>query len=169
MTAATANPGRKHGEAGTYNHHCSVVMIGGCGVLIEGASGSGKTSLALGLLEACQSRGIEGALVTDDQALLVCDGENLKAFAPKAIRGMAEVRGYGIVELPFKESATIHLIARLVDDTQVDRMPEEKNLTHLGKLALPRPIPVHDLPQRHEAQGIRIVMAVLAKRFGLRP
>ena len=169
MTAATANPGEKHGEAGTYNHHCSVVVIGGFGVLVEGDSGSGKTSLALGLLEACQIRDMEGALVTDDQALLVCDGENLKAFAPKAITGMAEVRGYGIVELPFQESVAIHLIARLVDDARVDRMPEEKSLTCIGKLTLSKPIPVYDLPQRHEAQGIRIIMAVLENRFGLRP
>lgn len=169
MTAITANPSGKHGGADTCNYHCSVVTVGGIGVLIEGTSGSGKTSLALGLLEASQTRGIEGALVTDDQALLACDADGLKASAPEAIRGMAEVRGYGIVQLPFEESATIHLIARLVDDVRIDRMPEKKRLTHLGKLALRRPIPVCDLPQRHEAQGIRIIMAVLENRFGLQP
>ena len=168
MRTAAVKSDAKQDKAGTCNHHCSVVTIGGFGVLIEGSSGSGKTSLALGLLDACKVRGIDGALVADDQALLACSEGSLKAFAPEAIRGMAEIRGYGIVSLPFEESATIHLIARLVDDETVERMPEEKYLSSIGILTLQEPVLVHDLPKRHEAQGIRIVMAVLENRFGLR-
>lgn len=169
MTAVAANHGGKNGQTRTCNHHCSVVIIGGFGVLIEGSSGSGKTSLALGLLDACRTRGIEAILVTDDQALLTCNPDDLKASVPAAIQGKAEVRGYGIVEVPFRESATVHLIARLVDDKQVQRMPEGNTLSHIGELELPRPVPVYDLPRCHEAQGIRIVMAALENCFGLRP
>ena len=166
MTGTGAGEDTKPAGAQARSHHCSVVTVGGFGVLIEGPSGSGKTSLALGLLDACRAKGIEGALVADDQAFLTCDADGLRAQAPETIRGMAEVRGYGIVSLPFREWAGIHLIARLVDDEAVERMPEENQLSRIGKLALTRPLPVCDLPRRHEAQGIRIIMAVLENRLG---
>ncbi|WP_075997719.1 HPr kinase/phosphorylase [Salaquimonas pukyongi] len=168
MTAATVDPDKEKCPKPACNHHCSVVEIGGFGVLIEGPSGSGKTSLALGLLERCKARGVESALVADDQALLACSEGGLKAVAPEAIRGMAEIRGYGIAALPFKNSAVVHLVVRLVDDEQVERMPGQNDLDHIGDLVLCSPIPLYLLPRRHEAQSVRIVMAVLENRFGLR-
>ena len=167
MTATVSGGRLEPAEGLRYNHHCSVVEIGGFGILIEGASGSGKTSLALGLLDACRFRGIPGVLIADDQAFLMEDANGLRADAPESIRGKAEVRGYGVVNRPSRESAIIHLVVRLVEDRLVERMPEDKSLTRIGRLALLQPVPVQNLPQRHEAQGIRIVMAVLENRFGL--
>ena len=48
------------------NHHCNVLLISDCGILIEGESGSGKTSLTLGLLEKACALGIPAKLVSDD-------------------------------------------------------------------------------------------------------
>ena len=38
--------------------------------MIEGKSGAGKTSLALGMLNAARIRGVDFAMVCDDQALI---------------------------------------------------------------------------------------------------
>ena len=47
-------------------HHGCVVDIGGKGILITGKSGSGKTSLALGLIERAP---VAAALVADDRVI----------------------------------------------------------------------------------------------------
>ncbi|MEZ5872955.1 MAG: HPr kinase/phosphorylase [Nitratireductor sp.] len=143
------------------NHHCSVVEIAGAGVMIEGASGSGKTSLALGLVDVARSRGLEAALVCDDQALVTGKGGILTASCPPTIEGMAEIRGFGIARmephLPTTHHTAIRLVVRLVDDEFVERMPESKTTEICGvRLALV------ECPVRHEAQGIRIVLAWLS-------
>lgn len=143
------------------NHHCSVVDLAGTGVLIEGASGSGKTSLALGLLEAAARLGMAGMLVADDQVILTLVKGEFRARPPEPLRGLAELRGHGIIQLPFKPETTIGLVARLVGDDLVDRMPEPRHESRIAGLGPGRPVRIINLPRRHEAQGIRIVLAVL--------
>jgi serine kinase of HPr protein (carbohydrate metabolism regulator) len=70
------------------------VAIGGRGVVIEGPSGSGKSSLALGLID----RG--AALVGDDGISLEAREGRLWALPPPNIAGKLEIRNLGIVELP---------------------------------------------------------------------
>ena len=74
--------------------HASTVTNEGRAVLITGPSGSGKSDLALRLLD----RGFK--LVSDDRTLVKKDGERLIASAPPAIAGKLEVRGIGIVDVP---------------------------------------------------------------------
>lgn len=138
------------------NHHCSVVEISGAGILIEGDSGSGKTSLALGLLDACISRKLSADLICDDQALLKNSDGNLLASAPDSISGLVELRGYGVRKMANKSECTIDLVARLVEDSEVDRMPEPM-ATKLSGVELP----MIKLPRRHEEQSVRIVLAWL--------
>ena len=73
--------------------HASTVAIDGRAVLISGPSGSGKSDLALRLLD----RGF--TLVSDDQTIVRADGDRLIASAPPTIAGKLEVRGIGIVDM----------------------------------------------------------------------
>ncbi len=96
----------------------STVAIDGRAVLIEGRSGSGKSDLALRLID----RG--ATLVSDDYTLVVRRDGALRAKAPATIAGKMEVRGIGIVTMPAVEDVPVALIVRL--DGEVMRMPERR-------------------------------------------
>ncbi len=98
--------------------HASTVAIDGRAVLIEGRSGSGKSDLALRLID----RG--ATLVSDDYTLVVRRDGALRAKAPATIAGKMEVRGVGIVTMPTVEDVPVALIVRL--DGEVMRMPERR-------------------------------------------
>jgi serine kinase of HPr protein (carbohydrate metabolism regulator) len=66
--------------------HASTVALDGRAVLVTGPSGSGKSDLALRLLD----RGFK--LVSDDQTMIRLDGERLLASPPANIAGKLEVR-----------------------------------------------------------------------------
>jgi HPr kinase/phosphorylase len=96
------NRGRLHG---------SCVSKDGNAVLVLGPPGSGKSDLALRLL----SHGFD--LVADDQ-VDVADGI---ASSPAEIAGLLEVRGVGVVRLPYQIRAHLALIVEL--DGRSDRLP----------------------------------------------
>jgi serine kinase of HPr protein (carbohydrate metabolism regulator) len=72
----------------------SCVAIGGRAVLIEGERGSGKSSLALALID----RG--ATLIGDDGVVLEEREGRLWAAPPPNIAGLLEVRNVGLVTLP---------------------------------------------------------------------
>jgi serine kinase of HPr protein (carbohydrate metabolism regulator) len=109
--------------------HASTVAIGGLAVLISGPSGSGKSDLALRLLD----RGF--ALVSDDQTIVRRDGERLIAAAPPNIAGKLEVRGIGIVEMERLDNVPVALIVELTSDIQ--RLPDDSRERLLLGVALP--------------------------------
>jgi serine kinase of HPr protein (carbohydrate metabolism regulator) len=86
--------------------------------MIEGASGSGKSDLALRLID----RG--AALVSDDQTLVVRSGKTLLARAPTTIAGRIEVRGIGILAMAHIDDVPVGLLVRV--DGAVERMPERR-------------------------------------------
>ena len=96
--------------------HATCVAIGGRAVLLLGASGSGKSDLALRLID----RG--AVLVSDDQTDLATVAGTVYASAPATIAGLIEVRGVGIVTLPFVTQVPLALAVRLGEP--VMRMPE---------------------------------------------
>lgn len=106
------------------------VSIGGHGVLLRGPSGSGKSDLALRLIED------GAALVADDQIDLTARGDRLIASAPAAIRGMLEVRGLGILRVDPLDSVELSTVIDLVAPEEVPRMPEPLRVEMLG-VALP--------------------------------
>jgi serine kinase of HPr protein (carbohydrate metabolism regulator) len=138
------------------NHHCCVINLADNGILIEGKSGSGKTSLMMGLLERARIENIPASFICDDQAMLTVNGEALIAEAPKMIAGKAELPGHGIIQMPHCGSTSIKQVFRLVPDEMVERMPKPGFSSHLG-----RPLPLTMLPERHENRSVRIVFAAL--------
>ena len=67
------------------NIHATAVLLGDRGVLITGASGAGKTTLALALVHECRSRGWFAALVADDQLFLSSQGGHLLCSVPVSL------------------------------------------------------------------------------------
>jgi HPr kinase/phosphorylase len=111
--------------------HATAVAIGGRAVLLRGPSGSGKSDLALRLIDA-------GArLVADDQTRVERDGDILLVRAPEPIAGLIEVRGLGIVRVESLPVARLALIADLVAVQHVERLPEPSSET-IFRLAIPR-------------------------------
>ena len=109
--------------------HASTVSIGGRAVLIAGRPGSGKSDLALRLID----RG--AILVSDDYTILTRSGDGLLASAPETIRGRIEVRGIGLIGMPFENAVPVALIVTL--DDPVVRMPEPDQSRTLAGIALP--------------------------------
>lgn len=95
----------------------SAVVIAGRALLIEGPPGSGKSSLALALID----RG--AGLIGDDGVTLAREGEALIASAPPRITGLLEVRGIGLVSLPAAPPAPVALILMLGGPCP-ERLPE---------------------------------------------
>ncbi|NKB18916.1 MAG: hypothetical protein GKS01_00075 [Alphaproteobacteria bacterium] len=109
--------------------HATCVAIGDVGVLLRGSPGSGKSDLALRLIDG-------GAkLVADDQVSIVAVSGLLQASAPEVLRGKIEVRGCGILEIPFQEIVSLRLAIDLVARADVPRLPED-SICDIGGLVL---------------------------------
>ena len=102
------------------NIYASCVAFGDDGVLILGESGSGKSDLALRLIN-------DGAkLVADDRCEVFNQNQILIAKAPETIKGLIEARGIGIIKLEYQEQAEIKLVIRLSTQDKIQRLPEIK-------------------------------------------
>jgi serine kinase of HPr protein (carbohydrate metabolism regulator) len=110
-------------------HQASCVMIGGRAVLIEGAPGTGKSSLALALID----RG--AAFVGDDGVLLSAVKGRLLAGPHPRIAGKLEVRNLGIVDMPFVDQAPVALVLTL--DRIAPRHVTSADVVLRAGLALP--------------------------------
>jgi serine kinase of HPr protein (carbohydrate metabolism regulator) len=115
--------------------HASAAHFAGHGILIRGASGSGKSGLVLQLLFADP----EARLVADDRVLLSADAGRLIAAVPGALAGLLEVRGQGIIRRPHVSPAPIGLVVDLRPLADCLRLPgpADERTTILG-LDLPR-------------------------------
>ena len=106
------------------NLHASCVASEGRAVLIGGPSGSGKSDLALRLLD----RGF--TLVSDDRTIVHRDGPRLVASAPETIKGKLEIRGIGIVEMATVQNVPLALVVELTSD--IERLPDDSERLILG-------------------------------------
>jgi serine kinase of HPr protein (carbohydrate metabolism regulator) len=100
--------------------HASAVRFAGRGILVRGASGSGKSALVLQLLFADP----EARLVADDRVALSIDTGRLVATVPEALAGLLEVRGQGIIRRPYLSPAPVDLVVDLRPLAECPRQPE---------------------------------------------
>jgi serine kinase of HPr protein (carbohydrate metabolism regulator) len=98
------------------------VALGGNAAILVGASGSGKSDLALRFLLSTPAD-LEPALIADDQVRVSLSAGRLIASAPETIAGLIEVRGIGVIPLPARDAAEIKLIVKLVEPAAVSRIP----------------------------------------------
>jgi serine kinase of HPr protein (carbohydrate metabolism regulator) len=127
--------------------HATTVAIAGRGVMIVGPSGSGKSDLALRLID----RG--AVLVSDDYtAFSVIDGA-LMAAPPPTIAGRIEIRGVGIVELPHLAGVPIAMLVDLAGEAE--RLPEPRHERVAGI-----DIPAIALPAFEASTPIKVEIAL---------
>lgn len=125
------------GAPGGTNVHATAIVIGETGILIRGRSGSGKSTLARRLLERAGREGRFARLVGDDRVGLERAHGRLVAHALPAIAGLLEIRGVGIVAVPFTPSAVIGLVVD--SDAVPERLPAPcDKMTDILDVHLPR-------------------------------
>ena len=134
--------------------HVSSVARNGVAILISGPSGSGKSDLALRLID-------RGAwLVSDDYTIVRRVKGQLLASAPETIAGKMEVRGLGIIEFDRVDDVPVGLVVDL--GAPVERMPEAIDSVVVAGVTLPS-IALHG----HESSTpIKVELAL--ERFGLK-
>jgi serine kinase of HPr protein (carbohydrate metabolism regulator) len=101
------------------------------GALICGASGSGKSDLALQALDA----GFR--LVADDRVVVWRSGAVLFGRAPDPLAGLIEARGHGILRESPTAMAEIVLVVTCLEDKAIERMPEPETI-EVAQVAAPR-------------------------------
>jgi len=108
--------------------HGTCLALGDDGVLLLGAPGSGKSDLALRLIDAA-GMGLSGVariarLVADDQVAIRRAEGRLIASAPQALAGKLEIRGIGIVDIAPQANAALRLAVRLTPAAEIERLPD---------------------------------------------
>ena len=106
--------------------HSSAIVLENNGVLIMGDSGSGKSDLALRLID-------NGAtLISDD--VTVCEKKKNQIYlsSPGQTKGLLEVREVGIITVPFVENVELRLVVKL-EQKEIERMPKKKTCKIFGQ------------------------------------
>lgn len=106
--------------------HASGVAFGDIGILLRGESGTGKSDLALRLIE------VGASLIADDRVILKSAAGAVTAHPPAALAGMLEVRGVGIFRVPYIDGAPLRLICDLGNPGDIERLPEPGWCAYLG-------------------------------------
>ena len=105
--------------------HSTSVVIDDNGVLILGDSGSGKSDLALRLID-------NGAtLISDDISICRKNSNNIYLYCPPEIKGLLEVREIGIITVPFVERIKLRLVVNLKSNNN-ERFPKDSSFRILG-------------------------------------
>jgi len=121
--------------------HASCVALKDDGILILGAPGTGKSDLALRLIDepgyGAGDELIRGRLVVDDQTVIERRGDALYGSSPKAIAGLLEIRGQGIVAFDTLAEVRLVLVVRLTPAIEIERLPEDTQIYRVAGVALP--------------------------------
>jgi HPr kinase/phosphorylase len=132
--------------------HASAVLVGARAVLIRGPSGSGKSRLALELIEAGRAGRLSFTrLIGDDRVHLENVGGRLLVRPAQPLAGLIELRGAGILRFDYEPCAVVGLVVDL-DAAGAERLPEQQTVVIEGNL----------LPRLAVAAGTAALPAVLA-------
>ncbi len=138
--------------------HATCIELGGTGVVLLGPSGSGKSDLALRLIDG-------GArLVADDQLTIERRGDRLFGRPAPALAGLLEVRGFGIVKLPWCPETRLGLAVELLSDAPLPRLPAADPYEVLGVF-----LPHLRLDPRAPSAAAKIRLALAARRIASSP
>ncbi len=153
--------------------HGTALCLNGTGVLIRGASSSGKSRLAYSLLHAEGLSPVPPpgtpseaptALIGDDRLVLTEHGGKLNARAAHGLEGMIEVRGIGLVGTLYRPQAMLHMVIDLVPLGAMVRLPEPR-MADLQDCSLPAfSIPIGDLT--HQQLLTRTAWQIVRDRQG---
>lgn len=105
--------------------HGTAVALKGCGALLLGQSGAGKSALALDMI----ARG--AALIADDRTICTRQNDEIRLSAPPAIAGMIEARGIGLLKSPAAASARLTVVVDL-DRPEPERLPPRREISCAG-------------------------------------
>ncbi len=119
--------------------HATAVVYGENGVVVLGASGAGKSALALALLARARTTGQFGALIGDDRIWVRATGGRLVASGAPHMAGLIERRAAGVQTTPSEPVAVIRLVVELSNPNQSwPRWPAEPAHTHIEGIGVPR-------------------------------
>ncbi len=110
-------------------HQATAVAINGRALLIEGAPGSGKSSLALALID----RG--AVLIGDDAVMIEPAADGLLVSPHPRVAGLIEVRNVGLLTLPVVAAVPLALVLLL--DHAAPRHVEAAGQARRGGMAVP--------------------------------
>ena len=105
--------------------HATSVAIEDNGVLIIGPSGSGKSDLALRLIDS------GATLISDDLTFCKKKSGKIYLFSTKKIFGLIEIRGLGIITVPYVEDIELKIVVNLTED-KVERLPNQNVKVLMG-------------------------------------
>lgn len=105
--------------------HGTSIALGENGLLITGESGSGKSDLALRLIDS------GATLISDDQTICMKKETSIHLFSMEKIYGLIEIRGIGLMKVPYIENIKLSMIIQLVDK-EIDRLPKIRKKKLLG-------------------------------------
>jgi serine kinase of HPr protein (carbohydrate metabolism regulator) len=129
--------------------HASCLALGEDGVMLRGPSASGKSSLALRLID-------QGAdLVGDDYCQYWVRDGALWAAAQPPLAGLLEVRGIGVISLPYRRQIAVRAVIDLCPGDMIDRLPEREKTTIHGLF-----IPCYRLDPFHNDACAKVRLAV---------
>ena len=100
--------------------HGTAIALEDKGVLLIGPSGSGKSDLALRLIDS------GATLISDDQTICQRRNDEIFLFPHKKINGLIEVRGVGIIKVPFIKDVKLKMIVQLIDKQPQEYLLEKK-------------------------------------------
>lgn len=137
------------------SHHACALVLGNAGVILRGASGTGKSILARNLIASWQAKGYFARWVADDQIHLMATHGRIIARVPPSIAGHMEMRHFGIQEVAYHQHAVIDLIVDIVDRDQIERIPEKALASLLVQ------IPVICVPKDDQIHAVELIEAHL--------
>lgn len=143
--------------------HATSISLGEGAVLIRGAPGSGKSSLALQLMETTGtglgSTPLAARLIADDQSELYLQGDQLWVRCPASISGKLEVRGQGILQVEPAPPGPVVLVADLMPHAAIARLPEA---TDLRESLLSQSVARISIDPLHPAAASRLRLAYVS-------